>query len=342
MTEVKRSYATPQKLWLIKGKYFHNRLQAGIDFFEQGITQLPSYVVKLGALISARYWSASYEWARQIESVDLELLGKEHLKSIANWENPNFTKNESLSIAYRYITEMLSVGQVNSSTYSDTVRLFGKGATVELAMVVGLYSMTAMAQKVFHIEGKNNIQELVPREGVWEIQESDPIINDRVPSLGFGPASPKAWNASPKLARMEIGIALSGIWVPFIKGSHYELAIMMTARKWNSLYVWNAHSLWSIFTGLNFDVIRQIGKRKVVDDKKMNLKEKAIFDVATELFSSQNHEVSRQTLDNALEVLGERSLIEITTIFGFYSQVTLSMNNAKYTLPFNFFTFPVD
>ena len=59
--------------------------------------------------------------------------------------------------------------------------------------------------------------------------------------------------------------------------------------------------------------------------------EAAIIDVATEL--SRSHSISDATYARALQQLGERGMVELTALVGYYTMVAMTLNAHEIPLP---------
>jgi 4-carboxymuconolactone decarboxylase len=96
-----------------------------------------------------------------------------------------------------------------------------------------------------------------------------------------------------------------------------QLAIIMAARNMNAEFVWNAQSPRAKAAGVSEAAIEAIraGKTPTFTDPK----EKAVYDLFSEL--NKNKGVSDATYDAAVKALGEKGLIEVINVNGFYSIV---------------------
>jgi 4-carboxymuconolactone decarboxylase len=108
-----------------------------------------------------------------------------------------------------------------------------------------------------------------------------------------------------------------------------EMAILMTARWWASQYEWYAHKTLALDAGLDQAVIEAIhaGHRPV----RMRPDEAAVYDFCTEL--RENRRVSDTTFRAAVEVLGERGVIDLVATLGYYDLVSMTLNVDRYPLP---------
>jgi 4-carboxymuconolactone decarboxylase len=96
-----------------------------------------------------------------------------------------------------------------------------------------------------------------------------------------------------------------------------QLAVIMAARHWNAEYVWNAQSPRAKEAGVSEAAIEAIRTKKPATFT--DPKEKAVYDLFSELYSKQG--VSDATYDAAVKALGEKGLVEVINVNGFYGIV---------------------
>ncbi len=109
----------------------------------------------------------------------------------------------------------------------------------------------------------------------------------------------------------------------------YELAIIVTARHWTAQFEWTAHHRSALQAGLSpaiADAIAQ-GRRP----SSMQPDEMAVYDFATELLQSK--QVSDRTFATARQQLGERGVVELISVMGWYGLVSMYLNVDQYPLP---------
>lgn len=108
-----------------------------------------------------------------------------------------------------------------------------------------------------------------------------------------------------------------------------EMAICVTARHWSQSYEWHAHRPLAEQGGLRPEIADAIadGRRP----KNMAIDEEAIYDFATELH--QNKCVSDPTYARALALFGEKGVIDLTAVCGYYTLIAMTLNVARTALP---------
>jgi 4-carboxymuconolactone decarboxylase len=108
-----------------------------------------------------------------------------------------------------------------------------------------------------------------------------------------------------------------------------ELAILVTARAWTAQYEWYAHRELALKAGVPPAIIEDIaaGKRP----GKMQNDEAVVYDFARELIGSK--QVSDATFSAAKEKFGERGIVDLVGLIGYYHVVSMLLNVDRYPLP---------
>ena len=109
----------------------------------------------------------------------------------------------------------------------------------------------------------------------------------------------------------------------------YELAIIITARHWTAQFEWQAHHRGALQAGLPAAVADAIaeGRRPTA----MAPDEAAVYNFATELLDTT--QVSDATFAAAKTLLGERGVVELINVMGWYGTVSMMLNVDRYPLP---------
>ncbi len=108
-----------------------------------------------------------------------------------------------------------------------------------------------------------------------------------------------------------------------------ELAIMVTARQWTSQYEWFAHHRLALEAGLDPAIGADIaqGRRPA----KMSADEAIVHDFSRELHETQG--VSDATYQTALDRFGERGVMDLIAVNGYYVLVSMCLNVDRTPLP---------
>ena len=108
-----------------------------------------------------------------------------------------------------------------------------------------------------------------------------------------------------------------------------ELAIIITARQWTSQYEWFAHHRLALEAGLDPAIGQDIahGRRPA----KMDADERIVYDFSRELH--ETHGVSDATYQAALDRFGERGVVDLISVNGYYVLVSMCLNVDRTPLP---------
>jgi 4-carboxymuconolactone decarboxylase len=101
-----------------------------------------------------------------------------------------------------------------------------------------------------------------------------------------------------------------------------ELAILVTARAWESKFEWHAHEPIARKAGVGDEVIAAIrdGRRPALADPD----EQAVYDFAAEMHAT--HTVSAPTYARVLERFGTLGVVQLTALLGYYTMVAMTLN----------------
>jgi len=108
-----------------------------------------------------------------------------------------------------------------------------------------------------------------------------------------------------------------------------ELAILITARKWNSPFEWHHHVRDGLAGGVPAAEIEAISERRRPDFD--DPKAEAVYDFCTELHTDLA--VSEPTFERARMSLGEVGIVDLIGIIGHYSLVAMLLNTFEVPEP---------
>jgi len=108
-----------------------------------------------------------------------------------------------------------------------------------------------------------------------------------------------------------------------------ELAIIVTARHWTAHYEWYAHRRAAAQEGLKEDIITAIANRK--RPAGMQPDEEVVYNFANELLETK--QVSDATFKAVVDRYGEKGVVDIVGVMGYYQMVSMLLNVDRYPLP---------
>jgi 4-carboxymuconolactone decarboxylase len=146
---------------------------------------------------------------------------------------------------------------------------------------------------------------------------------------GAPPPPMMAWLNSPEMARHATRLGGFLRFDTLFPAKLSEIAILVTARHWGSHYEWYAHKRLALKGGMDPKIIEDIGHRRTphFDDPKGQM----IYDVSKSLH--EGHGLSKALYDEAVKMLGERGLVEIIGLCGYYTLVSMTLNTFEFDLP---------
>jgi 4-carboxymuconolactone decarboxylase len=101
-----------------------------------------------------------------------------------------------------------------------------------------------------------------------------------------------------------------------------ELAILITARAWSQNFEWHHHRPIAEKAGLRASIIEAIAASR--RPEQMSMDEAAIYDFLDELCRTRN--VSDATYERAVRMFGEKGVIDLIGIHGYYSLLAMILN----------------
>jgi 4-carboxymuconolactone decarboxylase len=108
-----------------------------------------------------------------------------------------------------------------------------------------------------------------------------------------------------------------------------EMAILLTARYWTAQYEWSAHRKAAADAGLSESIIQAIAAGKKPGS--MDPGETVVYNFGTELLNTK--QVSDPVFKAAAEKFGERGVVDLVSVMGYYHFVSMILNVDRYPLP---------
>lgn len=108
-----------------------------------------------------------------------------------------------------------------------------------------------------------------------------------------------------------------------------EMAICMTAQHWGSQYEWYAHAPLALKAGLDPAILKAIGEGRKPDNMKED--ETIVWEFSTQLQRDNN--VDDAVYAKALEKFGERGIVDLIAVNGYYGVVAMTLNVSRVSPP---------
>src|SRR6266849_4655808 len=110
---------------------------------------------------------------------------------------------------------------------------------------------------------------------------------------------------------------------------HKEIAILITARHWTAQYEWHAHHALALKAGLNPQLAADLAQGKRPAGMKDD--ETAVYDFCRELHESKA--VSDSAYNAVADKFGERGVVDLIGVSGYYTLVSMVLNVDRHPLP---------
>lgn len=159
-------------------------------------------------------------------------------------------------------------------------------------------------------------EELTPPQKAWADEIAAPPRNAK-----FGNPPYRAYIRNPDLAPKLSALSDYLRWNTSLPPRLSELAILITAREWTAQYEWFAHYPLALKGGLDPKVADAIAAGRRPDAMKDD--ETALYDLATALY--RDRKVSDAVYKAALDKFGERGIMDIIGIIGYYDLVSMTL-----------------
>ena len=100
-----------------------------------------------------------------------------------------------------------------------------------------------------------------------------------------------------------------------------ELAIMVTGRFWGAQFEWSVHAPFALKAGIAPEVLDAIRDRRTPPFE--NKEERVVYDVSRSLHEA--HKISDTLYAEAIEVLGQRRVIDLVGLLGYYTLISMTI-----------------
>ena len=139
----------------------------------------------------------------------------------------------------------------------------------------------------------------------------------------------RAWSRAPEMARHASRLGAYLRYETSLGPQLSELAILVTARYWSAQFEWYAHKKMALEAGLDPNIIDAINHRHVPDFD--SPKAQLVYEFTESLH--ENRSVPPLLYDKAIQLLGEKGVVELVGLLGYYSLVSMTLNTFDVRLP---------
>jgi 4-carboxymuconolactone decarboxylase len=188
------------------------------------------------------------------------------------------------------------------------------------------FRISAIAGSALALTGERMPEIPLDKMSAAQRSVADAIMSGPRQGMG-GPFN--AWLRSPELADR---LQKVGEYVRFnssLDKRVNEMAILMTAQAWGSQYEWYAHAPLALKAGLDPTIIAAIGAGRKPDNLRDD--EAIVWEFTTQL--RRDHGVDDAIYAKALEKFGERGVVDLIGVNGYYDVVSMTLNVAQVKPP---------
>jgi 4-carboxymuconolactone decarboxylase len=146
---------------------------------------------------------------------------------------------------------------------------------------------------------------------------------------GSVPPPLQIWLRSPTLAENAQRLGAFCRYGTSLEPRLSELAILMTARHWTADYEWHHHEVFARKAGLDPAIIAAIAARRAPDFIRED--ERVVYDFCRVFY--RDHKVDDATYARALAQFGERGVVELVGIMGYYALISMTLNVFEVPVP---------
>ncbi len=111
---------------------------------------LPGRLRELAILVTARHWTAQYEWYAHSQIARLEGLDDDVIEAI-RIRNAEHLDDPVLQTIRHFTTSLLTTGEVPDSVHAQVVKLVGDRGVADLVGTIGYYCLISLTLNAFDV-----------------------------------------------------------------------------------------------------------------------------------------------------------------------------------------------
>jgi 4-carboxymuconolactone decarboxylase len=296
---------------------------AGIRLHGSGVavrweSALGRAMTELAILVTAREHDQLFEWSLH-ELAGIAVGLDPQVIDVVRNRQPLTGVGEKESVIIQIGREIFREHELSPETYSRALRVLGEANLVDIVDLMGTYTRVGTGLTAFNSQMPPGWKQFLPlpftppddihpdsrsRLPYVRTQTSNaatPVLYSRsIAPEGTGPAQIRRHGAGRESLERSVGRRLMG------------LVILVTAREHDAQYQWTMNELAALEDGLEPSIIELVRHRGPVTG--LAEKEAVLIEFGRELFAE--HNVSSQTYARALEIFGERDLVDFVDLMG--------------------------
>ena len=320
---------------------------------------------ELAILLTGRFWTTQYEWMVHHRAATRAGLSDDTIAAIAEGRRPATLQPDETAI-YNFLSELLNLRQVSDATFQAVKEKIGEKGIVDLIGLTGFYQTVSLMMNVDRfplpadrrpeLEPLAKPLPLAAGVGAESNASANPKMAGALRGDRFKPLTPGEMTPAQKAVfdliqsgRLEggvngplnillrspdigEGIFRYGLYERFhtpLPAKIMELTALTTSRSWTSQFPWYVHRRAAAQAGLSEAAIQAIA-----DGKKpagLPPDEQAVYNFCAELLRTT--QMSDATFNAAKQQIGERNVVEVMGVMGYYQTVAMLLNVDRYPLP---------
>jgi len=279
-------------------------------------------LTELAILTTAREMDQPYEWSLH-EMEALSVGADSAVVDAVRNRKPTTGLGEKETIIIQIGREIFGTHKLSATTYASALKLFGQANLVDIVDLMGQYAGTATRLTAFNQHMPPQMKQFLPVPFSLP-DDIHPDTRSRLPLVSSQNQNPQA---SPILYSRSLEpegtgpglIARHGAGLKSLEASVgrrlMDLAILVTAREYDEQFDWSINQLAAQEDGLEPAIIEIVRERKPLSG--LGEKEALIVKFGRELFGQ--HFVTAETYARALDVFGERDLVDFVALMAQHS-----------------------
>ncbi len=324
-------------------------------------SSLPNRISEFAIMMTARYWTAQYEWHAHCPLAIKAGLSQDVANQLARGKRPEGMRDDE-SAAYQFCTELHRDKSVSDAAYAAALQQFGENGVVDLIGVSGYYTLISMCLIVNQMTVPSGVPDPLPildhAHGVLldtaataknaeseenigpvrlgELREDQmseaqrAVCRELLSGPGNSISTPmKVLLRSPELARRAQKVSEYLRFEGKLPARLVQFAIVIAARYWRAETMWHSHTLQAIAAGLGATTVSDLAREK--RPAGMQADEEVAYQFCTELHGDKN--LSDGTFDTAIKQFGEQGTVELIGVSGYYTLAAMALKVARMSLP---------
>ena len=146
--------AGPLRIWMRNPELAENAQALGQ--YVRFDSSLSPKLSELSILITARYWSAQFEWVHHVPSAREAQISEDIISAISYAKKPIFS-NASMQTVFDYCAELHRDKEISDDTYKSAISKLGTAGVIDLTAICGYYTLISMTIKAFRIFDESDI-----------------------------------------------------------------------------------------------------------------------------------------------------------------------------------------